>query len=48
MANSSSTIKNDTSVGSFQTHQWPHEALAQIEPVIRPPIPKMRDMWMAT
>ena len=28
-------IRNETSVGSPQTHQWPHEAFAQIAPVIR-------------
>ena len=35
-------------MGSFHTHQWPHDALAQIEPVIRPPTAKISDMWIAT
>ena len=33
VANSRKTIRNETSVGSSHTHQWPHEARAQIEPV---------------
>jgi hypothetical protein len=32
VANRSTTIKNETRVGSFQTHQWPQDAFAQIDP----------------
>ena len=27
-------MRNETSVGSSHTHQWPHDAFAQIDPVI--------------
>ncbi len=48
MANISTTIRNETSVGSFHTHQWPHDALAHNEPVTSAPMEKISAMWMAT
>ena len=42
------TIRKLTSVGSSQTHQWPQEALAQIEPVTNTATPKITDMWIET
>jgi hypothetical protein len=42
------TIRNDTSVGSSQTHQCPHDAFAQMEPVASTPTPRIIDRWMAT
>ena len=41
-------IRNETSVGSSQTHQCPHDPLAQIEPVIRTPTPNTSERWIAT
>jgi len=40
--------RNETSVGSSQTHQCPHAPLAQIEPVISTPTPNTSEMWIAT
>jgi hypothetical protein len=41
-------IRNDTSVGSSHTHQWPHDALAQIAPVISTATASTIDRWIAT
>ena len=32
----------------LQTHHWPHEAFAQIEPVISAPTARISEMWIAT
>jgi hypothetical protein len=41
-------MRNETSVGSSHTHQWPHDAFAQIAPVSSTPTPRMIEMWIAT
>ena len=42
-------MRNDTSVGSSQTHQCPQAALAQIEPVTSTPTARITsEMWIAT
>ena len=41
-------MRNETSVGSSHTHQWPQLAFAQIDPVTSTPAPRMRLRWIAT
>ncbi len=41
-------MRNETSVGSSHTHQWPQLARAQIEPVMSTPAPSTRLRWIAT
>jgi len=40
--------RNETSVGSLQSHHTPHDPLAQIEPVTRTPTPNTSERWIAT
>ena len=41
-------MRKETSVGSSQTHQEPHDALAQIDPVTRTATPRTSERWIAT
>ena len=41
-------MRKETRVGSSHTHQWPHEAFAQIDPVMSTPTAKTSERWIAT
>ena len=40
-------MRNETSVGSSQTHHWPHAAFAHSEPVSSAPMQKISAWWIA-
>ena len=41
-------IRKLTSVGSSHTNHFPHEARAQIAPVISTATPRITEMWIET
>ena len=41
-------MRKTTSIGSSQTHQCPHDARAQIEPVTSTPTASTIDRWIVT
>ena len=41
-------MRKETSIGSSQTHQCPHDARAQIEPVTSTPTARITEMWIVT
>src|SRR3954469_11828743 len=47
-AQSRNTTRKETSIGSLQPHQCPHDARAQIEPVNSTPTARISERGMAT